>query len=81
MIIYLKGAEHKSHMTDELFFPYIKERMKTVILTAAEFTAMVTGHGVSRLYIHRFKIIPNLTCPCRPKEEQIINHIILNFTN
>jgi len=69
-----KGAVSK------LFFPYIKERMKTTIPMSAEFTAMVTGHGLTRSYLHRFKIIPNSTCPFGLKEEQTINHIILNCT-
>jgi hypothetical protein len=64
----------------KLFFPCIKERMKTTIPNSAEFTAMVTGHGLTRSYLHRFNIIPNSTCPCRLKEEQTINHIILNCT-
>ena len=34
-----KGAVSK------LFFPNIKDRMKTTIPISAEFTAMVTGHG------------------------------------
>ena len=58
----------------KLFFPYVKERMKTMIPISAEFTAVVTGHGLTRSYLHRFKIIPNSTCPCRLKEEQSINH-------
>ena len=37
-----KGAVSK------LFFPYIKERMKTMIPISAEFTALVTGHGLAR---------------------------------
>ena len=37
-----KGAVSK------LFFPYINERMQTVIPISAEFTAMVTGHGLTR---------------------------------
>ena len=69
-----KGAISK------LFFPYIKERMKTRIPMSATFSPMVTGHGLTRSYLHRFKIIPNPTCPCRLKEEQTINHIILNCT-
>jgi ribonuclease HI len=69
-----KGAISK------LFFPRIKERMKTTIPISAEFTAMVTGHGLTRSYLHRFKIIPNSTCPCRLKEEQTIHQIILNCT-
>ena len=69
-----KGAVHT------LFFPYIKERMKKMIPISAEFMAMATGHSVTRSYLHRFKIIPNSTCPCGLKEEQTINHIILNCT-
>jgi hypothetical protein len=63
-----------------LFFSYIKDRIKTMIPISAEFTAMVTGHGLTRSYLHRFKIIPTSTCPCRLTEEQTINHIILNCT-
>ena len=69
-----KGAVSK------LFLPYIKEKMKTMIPISAEFTAMVTGHGLTSSYLHRFKIIPNSTCPCGLKEEQTNNHIILNCT-
>jgi hypothetical protein len=69
-----KGAVSK------LFFPYVRERMKTKLPVSAEFTAMVTGHSLTRSYLHRFQFIPNPTCPCRLKEEQTINHIILNFT-
>jgi len=64
----------------QLFFPYIKERVKTKIPISAEFTAMVMGHDLTRSYLHRFKIIPNSTCPCGLKEEQTINCIILNCT-
>jgi len=67
-----KGAVSK------LFFPHIKETMGTTIPISAEFTAMVTGNGLTRSYIHRFKIIPNSTCPCGLNEEQTIKHIILN---
>ena len=54
-------------------------RMKTTIPISAEFTAMVTGNGLTRSYLHQCKIIPNSTCPCGLKE-QTINHIILNCT-
>jgi len=69
-----KGAVSK------LFFPNIKERMKTRIPISSEFMATVMGHGLTRSYLHRFKFIPNSTCSCRIKEEQIVNHIILKCT-
>jgi hypothetical protein len=62
------------------FFPYIKERMTTMMPISAEFTAVVTGRSVTGSYRHRFQIIPNSTCPCGLKEEQTINHIIFNCT-
>jgi len=52
-----KGAVSK------LFFPYIKVRMKTMIPISAVFMAMLMGHGLTRSYLHRFKIIPNSTFP------------------
>jgi len=54
--------------------------MKTRIPISAEFTVMVTGHSLTRSYLLRFKIIPNPICPCRRKEGQTINLIILNCT-
>jgi len=69
-----KGAVSK------LFFPYIKERMQTMIPISAKFTVMVMSHVLTRSYRHRLKIIRNSTCPSGLKEEQTINHIILNCT-
>jgi hypothetical protein len=69
-----KGAVSK------LFFPYIKERIKIMLPISAEFTATVTGHSLNGSYIHTFNIIPNSTCRCKLKEEQTINHTILNCT-
>jgi hypothetical protein len=39
------------------------------------FTALVTGHGKTRAYLHRFKLIESPTCPCG-KEEQTTDHLI-----
>jgi hypothetical protein len=69
-----KGAVSK------LFFPSIKERMKNTLSVSREFTAIVTGHSLNRSYLHRFKITPNSTCPCRLQEEQAINHVIFKCT-
>jgi hypothetical protein len=55
----------------KLYFPYIREIIKIMLPISAEFTAMVTGHGLTRSYLHRFKINPTLTCPCRLKEGQL----------
>jgi len=39
------------------------------------FTAMVTGHGKTNSYLHRFKIIKTPICPCG-NGSQNIDHLI-----
>jgi len=39
------------------------------------FTAIVTGHGKTKAYLHRFKIIENPTCTCG-KAVQTTYHLI-----
>jgi len=41
-----------------------------MIPISAEVTAMVTGHGLTRSYLHRFKFIPNSTWPRRIKKNR-----------
>jgi len=40
-----------------------------------KFTAIVTGHGKTRAYLRRFKIIEEPTCPCGTAE-QTTDHLI-----
>jgi hypothetical protein len=40
-----------------------------------EFTALVTGHGKTKPYLHRFKVIDKSTCPCN-EGQQTSEHII-----
>jgi len=54
--------------------------MKNIIHLSAEFTSMVTGHGLTTSNVHSFKIIPNSTCLFGLKEGQTNNSIILNCT-
>jgi hypothetical protein len=56
----------------KLFLPYIKERIKIMLPISAEFMAVVTGHVLTKSYLHRFKTIPTSTSPCRLKEQTII---------
>jgi hypothetical protein len=55
--------------TKELFIAQESARLPP------KFTTLVTGHGKINAYLHRFKIIDNLECPCN-KGEQSIDHII-----
>ena len=49
------------------------------INTNQNFTAMATGHGKTRAYLHRFKIIENATCPCN-KADQTMDHLLNQCT-
>jgi len=64
-----KGATTKS------FFPSIVDRMKLTINPIPNFTAIVTGHGNIKTYLHKFNIIENPKCSC-DKGEQTVDHII-----
>lgn len=64
-----KGATTKS------FFPSIKQRLKLSIPSTPEFTAVITGHGRTKSYLHRFHIIDDPTCTCG-RGQQTVNHLI-----
>ena len=64
----------KAAITKE-FFPKVQDRQKLKIVINPVFTAMVTGHGKTRAYLHRFKILEHATCPCG-KGEQTIDHLL-----
>ena len=53
-----KGALRRS------FFPTVEQRLKLKIPLTPEFTAIISGHGKTKTYLHRFKLIDNPMCPC-----------------
>ena len=57
------------------FFPKIQDRQKLRIEIFPVFTAMVTGHGKTRAYLHRFKILENANCPCG-EGDQTVDHLL-----
>ena len=57
------------------FFPNVRNRIKLNININPNFTAMVTGHGKTRAYLHRFKLLESALCPCS-KEDQTLDHIL-----
>jgi hypothetical protein len=38
--------------------------MQLKIPITQEFTAIVTGHGLTKSYLHRFNLVNNPLCPC-----------------
>ena len=53
-----KWQQQWEHTTNGLaakeFFPNIKDRLKTKINLTPNFAAMITAHGKTRSYLHRF---------------------------
>jgi len=64
----------KGSITKE-YFPNVEERLKMKVNLTQKFTAIVTGHGKTRAYLHRFKIIEEPTCSCGTAE-QTTDHLI-----
>jgi len=61
------------------FYPSITERLKSKIHITSNFTAMVSGHGKTRAYIHHFKLFESATCPCN-KGDQTMDHFLYHCT-
>jgi hypothetical protein len=57
------------------FFPIIKDRLTTKIKLTPNFTAVVTAHGKTKAYLHRFKIIESPECPC-DGGNQTVDHLL-----
>jgi hypothetical protein len=43
----------------------------------AKLTAVLSGHGKTRAYLHRFKLREEATCICR-KGNQTMDHLLFN---
>jgi hypothetical protein len=46
---------------------------------AQNIVAMLTGHGKTRAYLQRFKILENATCACE-QGDQTIDHLLYHCT-
>ena len=57
------------------YFPNVEERLKMKLNLTQNFTTIVTGHGKTKAYLHRFKIIEDPTCTCG-KAVQTTDHLI-----
>ena len=70
-------GETKGVITKQ-FLPNIKERLRKRIQLTPNLTAIVTAHGKTKDYIHRFKIIDSPERPCGTGN-QTVEHLIYEF--
>jgi len=61
------------------FIPVIKDRLTNKIKLTPNFTAIVTAHGKTKAYLHRFKIIESPECPCN-NGNQTVEHLLYDCT-
>jgi len=57
------------------FFPSVEQRLQSNLPVSPEFTAIVSEHGKTKSYLHRFGILDNQTCPCKGGD-QTPEHLI-----
>jgi hypothetical protein len=68
----------KAALTEQ-FFPNVTDRVKLKINVTSNFNTMVTGHGETRAYLHRFKLLESATCPC-DKGDQRTDYLLYHCT-
>jgi len=74
-----KWEESPKAAQTKQFYPRITDRLKSKIDITSNFTAMVSGHGKTRAYLHRFKLLESATCPCN-KGDQTTDHLLYHCT-
>jgi hypothetical protein len=63
-----------------LFFLKLEQRLKMKMLLTPEFTALVTGQGNTKSYLHRMKLADDPTCLCK-EGQQTSENIIFECNN
>ena len=66
-----KQLDTHTHTHTHTFFPDVEQRLKLRIPITPEFTAIVSGHGKTKAYLNRFKLIDNPICPCNEGEKSV----------
>jgi len=65
--------------TAKEYFPIIQDRQNMKISMTPSIAAMVIGHGKTRVYFHRFKLLENAMCICK-QGDQTTDHLLYHCT-
>jgi len=68
-------TQYTEGRTTKGFFPDVTERLKMKMNLIQNFATMVTGHGKTNSYLHRFEKIEAPTCPCGTRDQNI-DHLL-----
>jgi ribonuclease HI len=61
--------------TTKEYFPTVQDRLNTKISMTPNIAAMLTGHGKTRAYLHRFKLLEQATCVCK-HGDHTVDHVM-----
>jgi hypothetical protein len=56
------------------YFPTVQDRIRSKIRLTPKIRAVLTGHGMTKAYLHRFHLSDNAKCKCG-NEYQSMDHI------
>lgn len=72
-------TSHKAAATRQ-YFPTIQHRLRSKIKLTPKMTAVLTGHGMTKAYLHRFHLIDEAKCSCG-EEYQSMDHLLFHCPN
>jgi len=62
------------------YFPTVQDRLRSKIKLTPKISAVLTGHGMMKAYLHRFHLSDEATCTCG-NEYQTMDHILFQCAN
>ena len=62
------------------YFPTVMDRLRSKIKLTPKLTAVLTGHGMTKAYLHRFHLREEATCSCG-HEYQDMDHLLFHCVN
>jgi len=62
------------------YFPTIQHRARSKIKLNPKIAAVLTGHGMTNVYLQRFHLIEEATCSCGDKN-QSMDHLLFHCPN
>ena len=66
--------------TIQKYFPTVQDRLRLKLKLTPKITAVLTEHGMTKAYLHRFHLREDATCSCG-NECQSMDHIPFHCDN
>ena len=73
------STTHKAAATRQ-YFPTVQDRLRLKLKLTPKMTAVLTEHGMTKAYLHRFHLREDATCSCG-NEYQSMDNILFHCNN